>query len=138
MTFEVEITRFFPEPGTVRTRVETVGDAEAVVRAGAGEIECVLVAQGDGDRSADEFYDLQRGGRIWVARGRALVWRDAHREWYATDPTDAVAGRGEVFFVIQTARRFRAGYRDRFALQGFDALALWLRTGEMLPSLTWG
>lgn len=132
MTFEIEITRF--EEGFLSRRA-TAGDAdaaEAMVRAGVRGECCVRATQRDGDRLGEDFY-------VWFAGDRALVRRDEHREWYAADPAVAGSAAGAtVEFRDDDGSRFperMVGTVSR--AQALEALACWLRTGTLLPSLTW-
>ncbi len=132
-SFDVEITRLAPEPVVERTAGVDVHEAEAMVRAAADKACLVMAAQRDGEAYGDDFY-------IWLAAGRAIVRRDAHREWYAADPTSAAsADDAEVEFRDEDGSSFTypAAGTVSYA-QAMDAFVYWLRTGELAPYLTWG
>lgn len=131
-TFDVEITRFAPEPIAERFTTSNPGEAEAMVRERADEVCFVMVTQREGDLFGDDFY-------LWLAGGRACVRRDEHREWYAIDPAWAVsAAGGDRWFRDEEGTWFPVQDGETLSpSQALDALGYWLRTGELLPTLTW-
>jgi hypothetical protein len=132
MSFEIEITRFEPELATSRTTTSDAGEAELAVRTGAGEACVILVARHDGAISLGELH-------VWLAAGRALLRVDEHREWYATDPAwSASAASPESEFRDSDGTSFSTPTSETVSQsQALDAMAFWLRAGEMLPDLTW-
>lgn len=80
----------------------------------------------------DDFY-------LWLAGDRALLRIDQHREWLASDPAWASsAGEGEMEFSDENGSSFPMPLAETVSrAQALDALAHWLRTGEMLPDLAW-
>jgi hypothetical protein len=102
------------------------------VRTGAREPCVVTVAHRDGKVSYGEFH-------LWLSSGRALVRLDEHREWHATDRDGAATGgSGDVEFRDTDGSAFSASFGETVTRsQALDALAFWLRTGGMLPDLTW-
>jgi hypothetical protein len=102
MIYEIEITRFAPEPVASVTTTGIAAEAERVVRADAGEPCVVLVAHHDGAASRGEFH-------IWLSAGRALVRLDEHREWHAMEPAWAefTAG-GDAWFRDSDGTEFPA------------------------------
>lgn len=74
---------------------------------------------------------------IWLARDRAYVRLDEHRERYAMDLA-RTASTGDTWFRDSDGTTFPAqGAETVSRSQAFTALDYWLRTGGMLPSLTW-
>lgn len=98
----------------------------------AGEPCVVLVARHDGAVSRGEFH-------IWLSAGRALVRLDEHREWHAMDSAwPEFAAGGDAWFSDSNGTAFPAQAAETVSRShAMDALAFWLQTGQMLPSLTW-
>lgn len=131
-SFDVEIARLVPEPVAERAMAVGAHEAEAMVRAAADEACLVMVTQRDGAAYGDDFY-------LWLAAGRGIVRRDEHREWYATDPaTAAPPAHAQIEFWNEDGTRFTHPAAETVSRsRAVDALAFWLQTGKMLPSLTW-
>lgn len=132
MTYDIEITDFAPDARMSRATVSTPQEAWIAARAAEALDPCMLlVSRLGGNVNWGDFY-------IWLAGDRALVRVDEHRDWYATDPLMTVAE-------ADTELEFRDTHGTFFELfaktvsraQAFAALDYYLRTGEMLPSLTW-
>lgn len=132
MMYEIEITRFKPEPVTIRADVSSATEAEAMTRERADGMSYVLVARHEGEVSWGDVH-------LWLAGDRALVRCDEHREWYARDPAWAEVGTAsDVWFIDSDGTPFPApGAETVSRSTAFEALDHWLRTGEMLPSLVW-
>lgn len=132
MIFEIEITRFRPEPVTSRTTASSAGGADAAVRTAADADACVLVAWSKGEVSLGEMH-------IWLANDRALVRLDEHRDWHASGPaTLASAPAGDVWFRDSDGAQFPAQAAETVSRAlAFEALGHWLCTGEMVPNLVW-
>jgi hypothetical protein len=128
-SFDIEVTRFVPERVVERVAAKDAAEAEAIVHANAGGVCCVLLAQRAGDQLVDDFY-------CWFSADRAFLRRDEHREWYATDLAMAAAD-GEVEFRDEHGPVPEPLSQTVSRSQAFEAVAYWLRTGELLPTLTW-
>jgi hypothetical protein len=132
MMYEIEITCFEPEPVTMRANVSSATEAEAMTRERDDGTSYVLVARHEGEVSWGDVH-------LWLAGDRALVRCDEHREWHACDPAWAEVGTAsEVWFIDSDGTPFpAAGAETVSRAQAFAALAYWLRTGGMLPTLRW-
>lgn len=131
-SFDVEITRFAPEPVVRRTAGVDADTAVALVRA-AGEEPCVvLVTQLTVRGAGEDFY-------LWLAADRAIVRRDAHREWYARERATAPgSGDVEIPFIDDDGSSFAEPASNTVSrADALSALAYWLRTGELTPTLGW-
>jgi hypothetical protein len=131
--YDVEITGFAPDARTLSARVDTAEDAWSAARAAQARDPCVLlVARHEANVSRGDFY-------IWLQGDRALVRLDEHREWFAMDPARAASTSGsDAWFTDSEGTMFPAQDAETLARsQAFQALDHWLRTGEMLPGLTW-
>lgn len=129
-TFELQITRCVPDVVEEHLAARDADEADAMVRARADAC-LVLATQRDGERYGDDFY-------VWLAGDRALLRRDEHREWYATDPAwIASAGSGEAWFADSDGPFPVQAAETVSRAQALEALGYWLRTGGLLPSLTW-
>jgi hypothetical protein len=133
MIYDIEITDFAPDARTSRTVVSTVEEAWATTRAAEAVDPCLLLV---GRHEEDISYgDLH----IWLAGDRAVVRLDEHREWYAMDDAHAAsAAAGDTWFRDSEGTSFPAQNAETISRShAFTALDYWLRTGGMLPSLTW-
>lgn len=133
MTYDIEITDFAPDARTSRTAVRTAEEAWTAARAAEACDPCVLlVGRHEGGVSHGDFH-------IWLAGDRALVRLDEHRERHAMDPAHAEsAAGGDAWFRDSDGSTFPAQDGETVSWpQAFEALNHWLRTGAMLPSLTW-
>ncbi len=129
-TFEIEITRCAPEPVREFGTAGDADEADAMVRAHA-DVCFVMLTQRDGERYGDDFY-------VWFAGDRAVVRRDEHRERYAVDPAWAASAPDTVIEFREVEGAFSARAAETVSRsQALEALTYWLRTGEMLPALTW-
>jgi hypothetical protein len=133
VTYDIEITAFAPDARTTRTVVSTAEEAWTTARAAEACDPCVV----RGGRHED---GVSHGDcHLWVAGDRALVRLDAHREWHAMNHAHGVSeAGGDVWFTDSDGTAFPAQAAETVLRpQGFEALSHWLRTGQMLPSLTW-
>lgn len=133
MTYDIEITDFAPAARTSRTLVSTAEDAWIAARAAEALDPCVLlVGRHEDNVSSGDFH-------IWLASDRALARLDEHREQYAMDTARAASmAGGDTWFRDSEGTMFPAQQAETLSRsQAFQALGYWLRTGEMLPSLTW-
>lgn len=131
MTYDIEITDFAPDARTSRTVVGTADEARIVARAAEARDPCVLlVGRHEENVSWGDFY-------IWLAGDRALVRLDEHREWHAMDPVWVASAAGETWFRYSEGPFPAQDAETVSRPQALAALDHWLRTGEMLPSLTW-
>ena len=130
--FDVEIETFVPARPPLR-RMGVPGTEAAALLAPVAEAARAAILVGR--RGGDDFL-------VWLSAERALVRLDAHREWYAADPSVAAAGAAAGGPVVE----FQDGAASRFTApaaatvsrtQALDALAHWMRTGEPAPALTW-
>lgn len=133
MTYDIEITDFAPDARTSRTVVGTAEEAWIASRTAQALDPCVLLV----GRRADNV--SQGDFHVWLTGDRASVRLDEHREWYAMDASwVASTTAGETWFRDSDGTPFPAQDAETVSRsQAFEALGHWLRTGEMLPSLTW-
>jgi hypothetical protein len=133
VTYDIEITGFAPDARTSRTAVSTAEEAWTAARAAEARDPCVLlVGRRSGNVSHGDFH-------VWLAGDRALVRLDEHREWRAMDPARvASAEMGDTWFRDSDGTPFPAQDAEAVSRsQAMDALAFWLKAGQMLPGLTW-
>lgn len=133
MTFEIEITRFAPEPVTERITSATPGEAaERIQPAGASEF-VVFVAALDRERKLDwgNFY-------LWCNPERALIELHEHCEHFATDPRLQPGGGRDVSFRDEDGSTFSVPFRQTVSRdQAIAALRFWLPDQQHTPDLVW-
>ncbi|HEV3049928.1 MAG TPA: hypothetical protein VGX50_06455 [Longimicrobium sp.] len=135
MIYDIEITEFAPDARTSRAVVNTAEEAWAAARAAEALDACMLlVTRHEETVNWGDFY-------IWLAGGRASVRLDEHRDWYATDPEAMPVGDAAAETELEFGDEFGPFFKPRSKTvsraQAFEALEYYLRTREMLPSLTW-
>lgn len=132
MTYDIEIADFTPDVRTSRTVVGTAEEVWAAARTAEARDPCVLlVGRHEGSLSYGDFH-------IWLAGDRAVVRLDEHREWFAMDPAQVASTAGGDVWFRDSDGAFPAQDAETVSRpRAFEALDHWLRTGEMLPSLTW-
>lgn len=133
MTYEIEITRFAPEPVTEYFTAATPGDAVLRTQPDDAVEFVVFVAALDRERKVDwgNFY-------VWCNSERALIELHEHCEHYATDSKLAPEQNREVSFRDEDGSRFSVPYeltvtRD----QAMAALHFWLPAQKHTPELVW-
>jgi len=133
MTYEVEITRFTPDPVTERFIAATSGDAAQRTQLDNTTGFVVFVAALDRERKVDwgNFY-------VWCNPERALIELHEHCEHYATDPQLLSGQNREVSFRDEDGSAFSVPYRQTISRdQAMAALHFWLPAQKHTPELVW-
>lgn len=129
--YEIEITRFQPQP--VRPSFSLADAAEtSTVVAGVDDEKAVIFVANIRDRmDYGNFY-------VWLCAGRAYVRLDEHREHYASARDAATPPQGEVLFLDEDGSTFSALLAATVSVRSAkEALAHWLATGHATNALQW-
>lgn len=133
MIYEIEITRFAPEPMVDRF-VEDSSEAAAERIKSDDRVECVVfVAALDRERDVDcgNFW-------IWCDTVRALIQLNEHREHYASDPTLPAEQRMDVRFRNEDGSFLTVPFSQTVSCaQALAALHFWLPGLQRTPELEW-
>lgn len=133
MTYEIEITRFVPEPVTERFTAATSGDAALRTQLADTVEFVVFVAALDRERKVDcgNFY-------VWCNSERALIELHEHHEHYATDSQIDPGQNREVLFRGEDGGSFSVSYQRTVSRdQAMTALHFWLPAQKRIPRLVW-
>lgn len=133
MTYQIEITRFVPEPIKAEHRVDTPDAASQPLQLDGATSFVAFVAALDLERHVDwgNFYLSCNGDR-------ALVVLHEHCEHTATDP-DLMPGAGpDVLFHDGDGISFSVPFHQTVTpAQGLAALSSWLPNQKQTPALKW-
>jgi len=129
--YEIEITRFQPQPTLQKFSVAEVAKAATVVSGVDDETAVIYVADIRDHVDHGNFY-------LWLCAGRAYVRLDDHREHYGSYRDVTTIPRGEAVFFDEDGSTFNASLAATVSVESAqDALAHWLATGRATPALLW-
>jgi hypothetical protein len=129
--YEIEITRFQPQPTMQRFSLDRAAEASTVVAGVDDETAVIFVANIRDRIDYGNFY-------VWLCAGRAYVRLDEHREHYASFRDATTIPLGEAIFFDEDGSRFSTSLATTVnVISAKEALAFWLATGKATTALLW-
>lgn len=129
--YEIEITRFQPQPIVQKFSLAEAAEASTLVSGVDDETAVIFVAD---IRDRVDYGNVY----VWLCAGRAYVRLDEHREHYASFRDIAAIPRGEAVFFDEDGSTFSTSLAATVSVAlAKDALAHWLTTGRATTALLW-
>lgn len=129
--YEIEITRFQPQPIKQSLSLADAEEASTVLLSVEDETALIFVADIRGRIDYGNFY-------IWISAGRAIVRLDEHREHYACARDAAAMSNCEAVFIDEDGSTFYAPLDTTVSVSSAkEALAHWLATGTATTAFLW-
>lgn len=129
--YEIDITRFQPQPILQKFSLAEAAEASSVVSGVDDETAVIFVADIRDQIDYGNFY-------VWLCAGRAYVRLDEHREHYGSFPDVTTIPRGEAVFFDEDGATFSASLAATVSVASAkEALAHWLATGRATTALMW-
>jgi hypothetical protein len=129
--YEIEITRFQPQPILQSFSLADAAEVSAVLAGVDDETAVIFIANIRDRIDYGNFY-------VWLCAGRAYVRLDEHREHYASVRDAATIPQGEVVFFDEDGATFSALLAATVSARSAkEALEHWLTTGHATTALLW-
>lgn len=129
--YEIEITRFKPQPTLQKFSIADAAEASNVVSGVDHETAFIYVADIRDHVDYGNFY-------VWRCAGRAYIRLDEHREHYGSFRDVTTIPRGEAEFFDEDGSTFSVSLAATISVASAkEALAHWLATGLATTALLW-
>jgi hypothetical protein len=129
--YEIEITRFQPQPILQKFSLAEAAKALTVVSRVDDETAVIFVADIRDQTDYGNFY-------VWLCAGRAYVRLDEHREHFGSVLDVTTIPPGEAIFYDEDGSTFIASLAATVSVASAkEALAHWLATGRATTALLW-
>jgi hypothetical protein len=129
--YEIEITRFKPQPTLQKFSLADAAEASSIVSSVDDETAVIYVADIRNHVDCGNFY-------VWLCAGLAYVRFDEHREHYGSFRDFTTIPHGEAKFFDEDGSTFSASRAATISVASAkEALSHWLATGRATIALLW-